>query len=112
MKRFSILFALVVAACGDKPAANDNTKLHVTLPAVDAGEIPKPGFGSGVGEATPGNELPAVEHWIPTKYAECMSLGKTMLDKSEHARARALFYAAAKLDRTAAMPHVDLARSY
>lgn len=114
MKRFSILFALVAAACGDSPSANDNKRIDVTLPTPDA--APQVGFGSGapVGlvENKAAKELPAVEHYIPAKYAECMSLGKSMLDKGEHVRARELFEAAAKLDRKAAMPHVELARSY
>jgi Flp pilus assembly protein TadD len=117
MKRFSILFALVIAACGGDKAVNDNTRIDQLPPVV---ETPRavPGFGSGdagksdVVDHKASKELPVVETWIPTKYSEAMSVGKEVAAKGDHARARVLFEAAAKLDRKAASPHVELARSY
>lgn len=119
MKRFSILFALVIAGCGgDKPATPN--KVEIAVPHDAAVEQKQPGFGSGVAvndnkvvvENKAASELPAVEHWIPTTFAECMKLGKEVAAKKQHARARELFEAAAKLDRKSAVPHVEIARSY
>jgi len=117
MKRLSILFALVIAACGDGKTEPKN--IEVRLPNIEA---PQAGFGSAAVSSTDnkqvvvenkaGSELPPVEHWIPIGDAECMKLGKEMHAKGEHARARELYEAAAKLDRTSATPHVELARSY
>lgn len=118
MKRFSIVFALVLAACGGDAKTTPN-KIEVAVPHDAAVEIKQPGFGSGandskgiVVENKAAKELPAVEHWIPTTFAECMTLGKELAAKKDHVRARELFEAAAKLDRKAAAPHVELARSY
>ncbi len=115
MKRFSIVFALVIAACGGDTTTTPN-KIEVAVPHDAAIEKP-PGFGSGVADTKivvnkASKELPAVEHWIPTTFAECMKLGKEVAAKKDHGRARELFEAAAKLDRKAAAPHVELARSY
>ncbi len=113
MKRFSIVFALVIAACGGDTTPTPN-KIEVAVPRDAA--VEKPGFGSGVAETNvvenkAAKELPAVEHWIPSTFAECMKLGKELAAKKDHGRARELFEAAAKLDRKAAAPHVELARS-
>lgn len=119
MKRLSILFALVIAACGGDKPANDNTRVE-SLPKVEPG--PSAGFGSGTRDAGVESPIasdkiikttqPVVETWIPEKFSECMSVGKEVAAKNEHARARMLFEAAAKLDRTSAAPHIELARSY
>ena len=118
MKRFSIVIALLLAACGDD-ATTTPTKIEIAVPH-DATVSGTPGFGSGVAndnrklvvENKASKELPPVEHWIPGTFAECMKLGKELAASKDHARARELFEAAAKLDRKAAAPHVELARSY
>ncbi len=119
MKRFSILFALVIAACGSDSKSN-NKQVEVSPPKIEAKTNVEPGFGSGavaindnkLVEDKAVKELPPVEHWLPAGFAECMKLGKEMAAKGEHARARELFEAAAKLDRKSAAPHVELARSH
>lgn len=55
---------------------------------------------------------PVVEVALPTKYADAIKLGKELLDKGEHPRAREMLELAAKLDKKQADPHIDLARSY
>ena len=118
MKRFSIVIALLLAACGDDATTTPN-KIEIAVPH-DATVSVSPGFGSGVAndnkklvvENKASKELPPVEHWIPGTFAECMKLGKELAVSKDHARARELFEAAAKLDRKAAAPHVELARSY
>jgi hypothetical protein len=109
-----LLFALVVpvAACGggdrgnSKPLAKESVSTPTPAPTPEA---PKPGFGE---KPVVKAELAVVEHYIPTKFSECMSLGKELAAKGEQARARELFEAAAKLDRKQAEPMVELARSY
>ena len=110
-----ILFALVVpfAACGggDSPKSSDHkTQVVDTLDRKADGPEKTSGFGKKVEEIKPAELAP--EHYIPTKFGECMSLGKELEAKGEHGRARELFEAAAKLDRKQAEPMVELARSY
>ncbi|HEU0036830.1 MAG TPA: tetratricopeptide repeat protein [Kofleriaceae bacterium] len=117
------MFSLVLAplaACGgghdsgksspvvESPPVVENINKDVpvvgpeTKPSGEAkfGEQPKP-----VGEAS-------VETPIPEKYEDCMTLGKSLAAKGEHARAREVFTAAMKLDKKKAEPAIELARSY
>jgi predicted Zn-dependent protease len=117
MKRFSIVFALVIAACGGDAKTTPN-KIEVAVPHDAAVEIKQPGFGSAAANDNKGVVVepkavaPEVAVAIPTSFAECMKLGKELAAKKNHVHARELFEAAAKLDRKASAPHVELARSY
>ncbi|MEO8702813.1 MAG: tetratricopeptide repeat protein [Kofleriaceae bacterium] len=104
------MFAIVLpfAGCGgDKPS----TPVADVDPPAAVTPQPAP-VVAVVPDAKLQVPAPVVEHWIPAKASECMSLGKEFAAKSEHARARELFTAAAKLDKKSAEPHVELARSY
>jgi len=112
-----ILFSLVTtaSACSGRSSTDDPVAAPVpTAPA------PKVGFGSGTVDApvvtskpAPVEVKPAIEeHVVPATLAECLKLGKQMEAKGDHVYARELFEAAAKLDREAMLPEVELARSY
>ncbi len=116
-----ILFALLLplSACsGDRGTSSSTDKRQSSESIVGKPKMDAPGFGSietkpSIGKPSEkGSESLAVEHWIPTKLSECMSLGKDFAAKGNHARARELFEAAAKLDRKQPEPMVELARSY
>ncbi|MBA3498750.1 MAG: tetratricopeptide repeat protein [Myxococcota bacterium] len=49
---------------------------------------------------------------LPKTYAEAFELGKALVDKGEHPRAREILEVAAKLEKKKADPHIELARSY
>jgi tetratricopeptide (TPR) repeat protein len=49
---------------------------------------------------------------MPKTYAEAFELGKGLVDKGEHPRAREILELAAKLEKKKADPHIELARSY
>lgn len=122
MKRFSVVLVLLAAACGEPNKPAETRSIEVAVPDVDAPVKPEAGFGSGVANdntvvaadkvAAPVAAVVDPPIAIPASYADCMSLGEQLVAKGDHVHAREVFEAAAKLDRKAALPHVELARSY
>jgi Flp pilus assembly protein TadD len=110
-----LLFALAIAACGEKsstPAATpagSAAQDSVVRSAPVAEPVVSEGPKVPVSPVAPVASVPAE---IPATFAEQLKLGATLAAKGDHARARVMFEAAAKADRKAAMPHVELARSY
>jgi len=114
-----ILFALLlpISACGggrDQSTPIGNMPVTDTLQRKDLPKQTDAVVGKFGDSEQPiaRVEVPVVEHWIPTKLSECMSLGKELAAKGEHVRARELFTAAVKLDKKNAEPQLELARSY
>jgi Tfp pilus assembly protein PilF len=114
----TVVFSLVtsLAACGGDRSSPEDTRINYIPPQISG---PVAGFGSGVAEkpttiveGKAAAELPKVETYIPAKASECIALGKEMIGKGDHKRARELLEAAIKLDKKSATPHVELARSY
>jgi tetratricopeptide (TPR) repeat protein len=112
----SILFALVIAGCGSDDGTSSIVVEHKPLAEKKIEQVaPKAGFGEApVVKVEDKKVTPSPEELlqIPEKLTDIMKLGKQLADTGEHKRARILFEAAAKKDRTLADPHVELARSY
>ena len=111
-----ILFSLLVplAACGspsssDKPASGPLATKREPAPGVRTVD---PAESVVTPSADPPAAKAVVELVIPKQLSECMRLGKELEAKGDHAQARTLFEAAAKLDRKQAEPLIELARSY
>lgn len=106
---FSLVLPFSVFACGgDRVSATPTEVAPIVQPAQD----------KVIAEDAPVAELPKAEKPVeivapmPEKYGERMAMGKALVAKGEHPRARELFEAAAQLDKKQAEPHVELARSY
>lgn len=114
------LFALLVpvaplAACGGE-RHDDEKGLWFTVPT-----LPTRGAVAPVGEPTVAEVMPTspavvapapVEDVMPTTFKEAMQLGVALAAKGDVSRAREVLEAAAKLDRKAAEPHIELARLF
>jgi Flp pilus assembly protein TadD len=109
MKMRSILFALVLSACGgdqvSTPTVSQTTPpppAPVSVPdsSVAPVETPKPA------------EAPVAVDVMPTTFDDTMKQGRELAAKGEHARAKELFEAAAKLEPKKPDPHIELARMY
>jgi tetratricopeptide (TPR) repeat protein len=104
-----ILFALVLSACGGDRVATPTVSQTVAPPAApivvpDAAvatvDVPKP------------VEQPVAVDVMPTTFDDTMKQGRDLAAKGEHARAKELFEAAAKLDEKKADPYIELSRMY
>jgi tetratricopeptide (TPR) repeat protein len=116
----NVLFVFVCACGGEKavspvvqstpePAVPANVETAVP-DAMTMPEMPATA-GKPVAEV-PAKADPAAVPEVPGKYADAMALGKQLEATGDHANARIMFEAAAKLDRKRAEPHVELARSF
>lgn len=101
-----VLFAFAVGCGGsDKPASVE--KAPVASSDVDAKQV-------DVDEpAAIKTTVPVVElAKLPERYADALALGKALVTKGEHPRAREVLMHATKLEKKQAEPHMELARSY
>jgi tetratricopeptide (TPR) repeat protein len=107
----SILFALVLSACGgDREATPTVTP---TIPATVA-EVPKvvPDTAVAPVDKPAPVEQPVAVVAMPTTFDDTMKQGKELAAKGEHDRAKELFEAAAKLEPKKADPYIELSRLY
>jgi predicted Zn-dependent protease len=106
MKMRSILFALVLSACGSDRVATPTVAQTTPPPPVVVPDAPAP-----VSEPVK-VEPPAVVDVMPTTYDDTMMQGRALASKGEHDRAKELFEAAAKLEPKKADPFIELSRLY
>ena len=108
MKMRSILFALVLSACGSDRVATPTVAQTTPPPPapVVVPDVPAP-----VSEPVK-VEPPAVVDVMPTTYDDTMMQGRALASKGEHDRAKELFEAAAKLEPKKADPFIELSRLY
>ena len=105
-----VLFAFA-AGCGgntDKPSPVVKSeavvaKNVVAEPVIDVEPAP-------VKTSTPVSEVAVAP--LPAKYDDALKLGRALVEKGEHPRAREILALAIKLDKKKADPHIELARSY
>jgi Flp pilus assembly protein TadD len=111
----SVLFALIAvsSACGGDRS-----------PATSGGDARRPALATPTAKPEPikaqmpeptkpmAEVAPAAPSPVPTTYAEALAQGKAQAASGQHARARELFEAAARFDRKAAEPHIELARLF
>jgi len=108
----SILLALVLSACGSDPAP---TQVPVPVPLpVPAPVSPAPSstLAPSPPIAVSAMIVPTAAREIPTKYSDALAQGKQLAAQGDLLGARELLEAAAKLDRKAAAPHIELARLF
>jgi Tfp pilus assembly protein PilF len=110
-----ILFALIAvpAACGGDRStqaisSGDSQVARAVTPPVPSDVKPEPVAPPKVEPIKPEPAAPVA----PTTYSENLAQGKAAAASGDHARARALFEAAAKLDKKAAEPHIELSRLF
>ena len=105
----SILFALVLPACGGDREAPPVTA-PISHPANDvASSLPAP----VVTPVEPKVDIVKVEAtFVPTSFDDAMKRGRALAEKGDHSGAMEMFEAALKLDNTRkrAEPHLELAR--
>jgi len=101
----SILFVVLVSACGDKSKPVESKQ-----PPVFVDDAPKKVAETPTAPIAPKQE--PVKQELPGKFGECISLGKEYAAKGEHDKARELFEAALALDKKHAAPYIELARSF
>ena len=110
MKMRSILFALVLSACGgdrETPTVTPSIPATVaTVPKVvpDAAVAP-------VEQPRPADQPVAVDV-MPSTFDDALMQGRALAAKGEHDRAKELFEAAAKLDKKRPEPFIELSRLY
>jgi len=108
MKMSSILFALVLSACGSDRVATPTVAQTIPPPQVVAPvATPLP-----VEQPKPVAETPVAVDVMPTTFDDTMTQGKALAAKGEHDRAKELFEAAAKLDPKKPDPFIELSRLY
>lgn len=107
-----IWFALVLAAgCGGKK--DEPTVASTNPPPVFVDDAPKAAVPPVVVSEAPKTRVDVLEvEVMPGKYADCIKLGKEMMAKGDHVKARELFEAAIALDKKKPTAYVELARSY
>jgi tetratricopeptide (TPR) repeat protein len=103
----SILFALVLSACGSDPVATP-TVAQTTPPPPAPVVVPDRAPVSEPVKAEP----PVAVDAMPTTYDDTMLQGRALAAKGEHDRAKDLFEAAAKLEPKKADPFIELSRLY
>lgn len=109
MKIRSILFALVLSACGSDPVATPTVaQTPVSPPAV---AIPEPPVAAPAAKPVPAAPAVAVDV-MPSTFDDTMKQGKELAAKGEHDRANELFHAAAKLEPRRPEPFIELSRLY
>lgn len=109
---FSLVLPFAVACGGDRvtPAPTESAPVvapqdKIVVDGAPVAELPVP---VKVDKLEPAAEVVA----MPAKYAERIAMGKALVARGEHPRARELFEAAAKLEKQQAEPYIELARSY
>lgn len=102
----SILFALVLSACGSDRVATPTVAQTIPPPAAPV-VVPD----AVVSEPAPVAPPVAVDV-MPTTYDDTMMQGRALAAKGEHDRAKELFEAAAKLEPKKADPFIELSRLY
>jgi Flp pilus assembly protein TadD len=108
MKMRSILFALVLSACGSDRVATPTVAQTIPPPPVvapDAAPV-------AVEQPKPVVETPVAVDVMPTTFDDTMMQGKALASRGEHDRAKELFEAAAKLDAKRPEPFIELSRLY
>jgi len=108
MKMRSILFALVLSACGSDRVATPTVAQTIPPPAAP---VVVPDAPAPVSEPVRVAQ-PAVVDVMPTTYDDTMTQGRALAAKGEHDRAKELFEAAAKLEPKQADPFIELSRLY
>ena len=109
MKMRSILFALVVSACGgDRVPTPTVSQTNPPPPA----PIVAPDAAVAPVEPTRASDQPVAVDVMPTTFDDSMKQGKELAAKGEHTRAKELFEAAAKLEPKKADPFIELSRLY
>lgn len=104
-----ILFALLIPACSDRTVARDPMSFMPTFTAPSGAPAPS----EVVAPVPPTPEIKIVEaHVVPSTFDETLQSGRALAAKGDHAGAREMFEAAAKLDKHRAEPHIELARSF
>src|SRR5688572_16453521 len=101
----AVLFAFVLGCGGEKKSTVEKydpkpVSVKDTV-AVPVDELPKP---------EPKKDV--VEVVMPKTFDDAMTMGKELVTKGEHPRAREILELAAKLEKKKSDPHVELARSY
>ncbi|MBA3465410.1 MAG: tetratricopeptide repeat protein [Deltaproteobacteria bacterium] len=113
----SLLFVLVipVAACSgsnDASSASSSGEPTSKLPSMTATK-PDAMDPVAVVDKQPDSIIKSDEPLtIPTKFSDAMALGKALVTKGDHSRAKEVLEAASKMDKKSAEPHVELARMY
>jgi tetratricopeptide (TPR) repeat protein len=110
-----ILFALIAvpAACGGDRStqaisSGDSQVAKAVTPPTPSEVKPEPVASAKLEPAKLEPPKPAA----PTTYSENLAQAKAAAASGDHARARELFEAAAKLDKKAAEPHIELSRLF
>jgi len=107
------VFALPACSGSSEPTTTSRHEAAPSLvapaPVATVVDVPAP----AVAIAKPVVTAPApVARELPTKYDDALDEGKRLAAQGDGVGARELFEAAAKLDRKAAAPHVELARLF
>ncbi len=114
--RSFLLAVFVLPACGGDSEPVQPVAHHESSPVAARSPAPAP-----VAIVEPAPVAPAVvpapvvaakpvARELPATYAEALAQGKALAQQGDGVGARELFLAAAKLDRKAAAPHIELAR--
>jgi Flp pilus assembly protein TadD len=99
-----VLFAFAVGCGGGAEKATPVEKPPIVDEQLDIDvEVSKPEIKKSE---------PVSEVAMPTTFVDALALGKLLVDKGEHPRAREILALAAKLDKKQSEPHIELARSY
>jgi tetratricopeptide (TPR) repeat protein len=105
-----ILFALLVlSACGGDRVSTPTVSQTIPPPKAP---IVVPDAGVAKVEVSKPVVQPVAVDVMPTNFDDTMKQGKELAAKGEHARAKELFEAAAKLDAKKADPYIELSRMY
>lgn len=112
----SVALGLLLGACGGDRTSPTPTEVAPASPPMSpvrpVPDIPTTPPPVAVVAEPPLQELPVVAEVAPVTYGEHMKHGLALAAAGDHAKARVMFEAAAKLDTKQAAPHVELARSY
>ncbi len=118
MLRSFLLAVLVLPACGGggetaRPVArHEPVTVASEAPAPAPVTPPAPIVDAPKPEVVATAPMMVTPREIPTKYADALAQGKQLAAQGDALGARELLEAAAKLDRKAAAPHIELARLF
>jgi tetratricopeptide (TPR) repeat protein len=107
----SILFALILPACGgerETPTVASNSNDQLAKPVQVSAPVPVPKAAEPVKVVLDEQPLPTP----PTQFDDALAQGRAAAEKGDRPRAREMFEAAIKLDKTRAEPHIELARLF
>ena len=108
----SCLFAVfMLPACGSDREPVNPVAHHESSPAQEPAPVSEPTLGVPP-PATVAVAPPPVARAIPGTYDAALAQGKALAAQGDGVGARELLEAAAKLDRKAAAPHIELARLF